>query len=92
MNELLRALYDTFYKRPPEIERNREIESYHQQLIDTLDKPSRRMVLRIIDAKDQIIDDTSVDSFVAGFDLAYQLCREIAAYRQRGRLGDPDEC
>lgn len=92
MNEMLRALYETFYRRLPETELNRKIESCHQQLIDTIDKPSRRLVLQIIDAKDQIIDDTSLDSFIAGFDLACQLCREMDTYRQRGNLGDSDEC
>ena len=49
MNELLKALYDNFYVPLPETELKKEIEDCHQQLIEALDKPERRLVLQIID-------------------------------------------
>ena len=91
MNELLKVLYDTFYKRLPEIELRKEIESCHQQLIEALDKPNRRLVLRIIDAKDQIAEDTALDSFIAGFLLAWQLEHEVHIYSQCNGQGKSDE-
>lgn len=57
MNELLKALYDSFYERPSATNLKAEIERCHQALIEKLDKPERRVVLQIIDCKDQIAED-----------------------------------
>lgn len=80
MNELLKALYDNFYEPLPETELKKEIEDCHQKLIDALDKPERRLVLQIIDDKDQIAENRSIDSFIAGFHLAWQLQNEMFYY------------
>ena len=77
MNELLKALYDNFYERPSATKLKAEIERCHQELIEKLDKPERRLVLQIIDCKDQIADDLSIDSFIAGFRLAMRLSQEL---------------
>ena len=37
MNDLLKALYDTFYKPPKMTETLSEIKSIHQQLVEQLD-------------------------------------------------------
>ena len=77
MNELLKALYDNFYEPLPETELKKEIEDCHQQLIVALGKPERRLVLQIIDDKDQIAENRSIDSFIAGFSLAWRLQNEM---------------
>ena len=82
MNELLKALYDHFYEPLPETELKKEIEECHQKLIEALDKPERRLVLQIIDDKDQIAENRSIDSFIAGFHLAWQLEKELYEYEQ----------
>ena len=82
MNELLKALYDNFYEPLPETELKKEIEDCHRQLIEALDKPERRLVLQIIDDKDQIAENRAIDSFIAGFRLAWQLANEIANYQK----------
>ena len=82
MNELLKALYDNFYEPLPETELKQEIENCHQQLIAALEKPERRLVLQIIDAKDQIAEDRSIDSFIAGFRLAWRLSNELNMYEK----------
>ena len=71
-----------------------EIEECHQALIEVLDKPERRLVLQIIDAKDRIVEDTSIDSFISGFTLAWKLSAELNNYENErlvscrtGRLG-----
>ncbi len=46
MNELLKSLYDNFYEPLPETELKKEIEDCHQQLIEALDKPERRLCFR----------------------------------------------
>ena len=50
--------------------------------------------IQIIDAKDRIAEDTSIDSFISGFELAWQLSMELNNYKNErlascrtGRLG-----
>ena len=70
MNELPKALYDTFYEKQPAASLKAEVEKCHQKLIERLGKPERRLVLQIIDCKDQI----------AGFSLAMRLSQELNIY------------
>ena len=82
MKKLLKDMYDCFYA-PPELQaQKQEIEECHQALIEVLEKPERRLVLQIIDAKDRIVEDTSIDSFISGFELAWQLSMELNQYEK----------
>ena len=76
-NKLLKELYDYFYVRPELDEQENEVEECHKALIEALAKPERKLVLRIIDAQNLIIEQTSLDSFVAGFELAWRLSIEL---------------
>lgn len=78
--KLLKDLYDCFYTPPELLAQKREIEECHQTLSEVLGKPERRLVLRIIDAKDRIAEDTSINSFIAGFELAWKLSIELNHY------------
>ena len=80
MNKLLKDLYDCFYFPPELPAQKQEIEECHQALIEVLEKPERRLVLQIIDAKDRIVEETSIDSFISGFELAWQLSMELNQY------------
>lgn len=80
MNKLLKDLYDCFCTPPELAATKREIEECHRALIEALGKPERRLVLKIIDAKDHISEDTSLDSFIAGFELAWKLAVELNHY------------
>ena len=82
MNKLLKDLYDCFYTPPELPAQKQEIEECHQALIEALDKPERRLVLQIIDAKDRIVEDTSIDSFISGFELAWRLSAELNEYEK----------
>jgi len=84
VNELLKALYDSFYERPAAAQLKAEIDQCHQALIKRLEKPERRQVLQIIDCKDQIAEDLSIDSFICGFRLAWKLSQELNTY-DKGR-------
>ena len=91
MNEQLKALYDCFYEPLPTVRLKQEIEDCHQALIVALDKPERRLVLQIIDAKDQIAEDRSIDSFIAGFHLAWRLSNELNMYEKTRPMLTPRE-
>ena len=93
-NKLLKELYDCFYTPPELPAQKQEIEECHQALIEALEKPERRLLLQIIDAKDRIVEDTSIDSFISGFELAWKLSMELNNHENErlvscrtGRLG-----
>ena len=77
MNDTLKLLYDRFYIALPMAEAEQEVETCHRQLIERLDKPERKLVLRIIDAQNLMIEQRSVDSFICGFCLAWELAYEL---------------
>ena len=81
MKTLLKDLYDCFYTPPKFSEQKQEVEECHQALIKVLEKPERRLVLRLIDAKDHLAEEMSMDSFVCGFRLA----NELNSYPENGR-------
>lgn len=64
--ELLKTVYDCFYIPLELSAAKQEIEDCHQALIDRLEKPERKLVLQIIDAKDRVAEDISIDSFISG--------------------------
>lgn len=79
---LLNDLYNCFYTPPELSAQKQEVEECHQALIAVLEKPERRLVLQIIDAKDRIVEDTSIDSFISGFELAWLLSMELNQYEK----------
>ena len=90
MNELLKALYDSFYEKLPATQLKAEIERCHQELIEKLSKPERKLVLQIIDCKDQVAEDLSIDSFIAGFRLAWKLSQELNMYDREHLISSSD--
>ena len=83
MNETLKALYDSFYQPLDLTAEKQETEACHRQLIERLDKPERKLVLRIIDAKDRSAELLSIDSFICGFELACKMATELDHYKQK---------
>ena len=77
MNDTLKLLYDRFYTQVPMEEAEQEIETCHRQLIESLEKPERKLVLRIMDAQGLIAEQRSVDSFICGFRLAWELANDL---------------
>ncbi len=90
MNKLLRSLYDNYYEELPLKQMNAEVDHCHKLLIERLEKPERKLVLQIIDCQDTIADRLSMDSFFAGFHLAWELSNELNLYGKvpRDHLND----
>ncbi len=82
MYEMLKYLYDRFYEKHPSEELLADIKRSHDALIEKLDKPERKLVLEIIDCKDTIAEELSIDSFICGFRLAWTLSNELNTYEQ----------
>ena len=81
MYQTLKALYDSFYRPQTTEKLEQEISDAHRQLISNLEKSDRRLVLQIIDAKDSIINASSLDGFICGFHLAMSLNNEASFYK-----------
>ena len=77
MNDTLNQLYNRFYTPRPRAECEQEIEDCHRQLIERLEKAERKLVLQIIDAQNLITEERSLDSFLCGFKLAWELAYEL---------------
>lgn len=80
MTELLKTLYWNLYTPHENQETEREMDDCHNQLVEVLGKPERKLVLRIIDGKDRLADEIGLDSFIFGFKLATQLAHELEKY------------
>ncbi len=81
MNDTLKLLYDRFYIALPMAEVEQEIEICHRELIERLEKPERKLILRIMDAQGLIAEERSVDSFLCGFKLAWELAYELNHFK-----------
>ena len=92
MKTLLKDLYNCFYTPPELSEQKREVEECHQALIKVLEKPERRLVLRIMDAQSLMAEERSIDSFISGFELAWaaRVLPRLAASAATQRRTVPD--
>lgn len=92
MNETLKSLHDRFYTPLPLAEYEQEVETCHHQLIERLEKPERKLVLRIIDTQNHIIEERSLDSFLCGsasrgnWPTKCIVSKKTGIYHQPGRL------
>lgn len=82
MDKLLRNLYDHFYQPLPNAQLKKEVEECHKLLTEVLGKNERKLVLQIIDAKNQIAENLAMDSFICGFMLGHQLSSELNMYEE----------
>lgn len=81
MQNLLDELYDRYNCFVPDAEVQKKIEACHQQLIRSLEKPERKLILQIIDSKDMISGLHVKESFACGFWLAWRLLSQLHHYQ-----------
>ena len=70
MSEFLYELYNQLYTPLTLTKQKSEIYKCHHKLIDTLNQPERKLLLTIMDRKDEIADELAFDSFVYGFKVS----------------------
>lgn len=63
MDKFLENLYDSFYTPPDMEELKQEIKACYRTLLDRLDKPEQRLVLKIIDDKDIMAAEMSRQNY-----------------------------
>lgn len=77
MKAILEELYDSYNSFVPDHSAQSEVDMAHQALIRSLEKPERKLVLRIIDNKDLIAGARAKESFECGFWLAWRLYTQL---------------
>lgn len=85
MKTILEKLHDSYNNFVPDPTVQAEVDNAHQALIRSLEKPERKLILRIIDNKDLIAGARAKESFECGFWLAWRLCTQLNMY-DNGRL------
>ena len=70
MYEYMKALYLRFFREPDCAELRQEILEARQELRARLNREDRRMLLRLMDGLSLLREETALESFTAGFQLA----------------------
>ena len=77
MKDVLDTLFDTYCGRPQGTAEQERITANHQMLIKRLGRKDRRLVLRIIDDKDMLMEIVSLRAFRIGFEVAMKIFSEM---------------
>ena len=77
MYNYMRALEDRFTPKPNHKQRQ-ELEAKRQEVSVLLDKQGRKKLLRLVDAHTMAQEEMAVDSFIAGFRLAWGIATELS--------------
>lgn len=78
MYNYMRALEDQFAPRPNRKQR-RKLEAKRQEVSALLDKEGKKKLLRLVDAHTMAQEEIALNSFVAGFRLAWGIAMELEA-------------
>ncbi len=78
MRDYMMALHQRFCKEPECREVRRELEAVYQELHQTLDRRGQEHLLKLADLENELLDETSLESFLSGFKLALGIAAELA--------------
>ena len=80
MHDYMKALYHRFETPSRRMEyMDKKIKRTHSQLARLLDKPGRKLLLRIADMEDELRDEACLNSFMSGYRLAQGIQQELLA-------------
>ena len=78
MKDYMMALHQRFCKEPECREVRKELEAVHQDLYQALDRRGQEQLLKLADLENELLDETSLESFLSGFKLALGIAAERA--------------
>ena len=78
MYDYMKALQERFDEKQPE-QLVYAVQSAREGLRDGIDAESRRKLLRLLDAQNTLLVDSTLMSFTAGFKLAWGIATELEA-------------
>ena len=78
MKDYMMALHQRFCREPECREVRKELEAVHQGLYQALDRRGQEQLLKLADLENELLDETSLESFLSGFKLALGIAAELA--------------
>ena len=78
MRDYMMALRQRFCKEPACREVREQIREVEQELHQKLDRCEQEQLLKLADLENELLDETSLESFLSGFKLALGIAAELA--------------
>ena len=78
MRDYMMALHQRFCKEPDCREIRKGLEAVYQDLHQVLDQRGQVQLLKLADLENELLDETSLESFLSGFKLALGIAAELA--------------
>lgn len=77
--EYMRALRQRFFTEP-DVALQKEVEQGWRSLSERVSKEDQRRILGLVDLQAALLEETTLTSFVSGFQLALGIARELTPY------------
>lgn len=77
--EYIRALHQRFFTEP-DVALQREIEESWRRLSDHVSREDQKRILGLVDLQAALLEETTLASFVSGFQLALGIAGELTPY------------
>ena len=78
MKDYMMALHQRFCKEPECREVREQIREVEESLRQALDRQGHEQLLKLADLENELLDETSLESFSSGFKLALGIAAELA--------------
>ena len=78
MKDYMMALHQRFCREPECREVKQQIRTIEQELHQALDRRGQEHLLKLADLENELLDETSLESFLSGFKLALGIAAELA--------------
>ena len=78
MRDYMMALHQRFCKEPECREVRNGLEAVYQDLHQTLDRRGQEQLLKLADLENELLDETSLESFLSGLKLGLGIAAELA--------------
>ena len=78
MKDYMMALHQRFCKEPDCREVRKELLEVERDLHQSLDRRGQEQLLKLADLENELLDVTSLESFLSGFKLALGIAAELA--------------
>lgn len=77
MKDYMMALHQRFCKEPECREVRKELEAVHQDLYQALDRRGQEQLLKLANLENELLDETSLESFLSGLKLGLGIAAEL---------------
>lgn len=78
MKDYMMALHQRFCKEPECREIRKQLLEVEQELHQKLDRRGQEQLLKLADLENELLEETSLESFLSGFKLALGIAAELA--------------